>query len=141
MNQTLNKVTLIGFLGCKFKIHYFEPTKCVARGDLATHEIYFNTSNEKITRTQWHQLVLHNDWAVWAEKHLQKGDKLYVEGRIYTKYWQNKQGQQMQSTEIIVQRIIPLERVEQNKNVEQNIRNQEIENFEIPKNNEEEYPF
>ncbi|WP_372472966.1 single-stranded DNA-binding protein [Capnocytophaga sp. ARDL2] len=145
MNQTLNKVTLIGFLGNKFKIHYFEQKKSVARGDLATHDIHFNAQNEKITHTQWHQLVCTNDWAIWADKYLEKGDKLYVEGRIYTKHWQNEQGVHLQSTEIMVEKIIPLERTQPNVVNEQNTRNEQIKNFDVKKSienhDEEKAPF
>lgn len=103
MNGTLNKVMLIGHLGDDVKMHYFEGGNCIGRFPLATNEVYINKStNEKITSTEWHNLVVRNKAAEICEKYLSKGDKIYVEGRIKSRQWQTEDGQTKYTTEIQV---------------------------------------
>jgi single-strand DNA-binding protein len=103
MNGTLNKVMLIGFLGDDIKMHYFDGGNCIGRFQLATNEVYINkTTNEKITSTEWHNLVLRNKAAELCEKYLSKGDKIYVEGRIKSRQWQSEDGSAKHTTEIQV---------------------------------------
>ena len=103
MNGSLNKVMLIGHLGENVKMHYFEGGNCIGRFSLATNEVYVNkTTNEKITSTEWHNLVVKNKAAEMCEKYLSKGDKIYVEGRIKTRHWQTEDGTQKSLTEIQV---------------------------------------
>ena len=103
MNGTLNKVMLIGHLGDDVKIHYFEGGNCIGRFPLATNEVYINKqTNEKITSTEWHNLVVRNKAAEICEKYLSKGDKIYVEGRIKSRQWQGEDGSTKYTTEIQV---------------------------------------
>lgn len=103
MNGTLNKVLLIGHLGDDVKIHYFEGGNCIGRFPLATNEVYINKqTNEKITSTEWHNLVVRNKAAEICEKYLSKGDKIYVEGRIKSRQWQAEDGTTKYTTEIQV---------------------------------------
>ena len=103
MNGTLNKVMLIGFLGDDIKMHYFEGGNCIGRFQLATNEVYINkTTNEKITSTEWHNLVVRNKAAELCEKYLSKGDKIYVEGRIKSRQWQGDDGSTKHTSEIQV---------------------------------------
>lgn len=103
MNGTLNKVMLIGHLGDDVKLHYFEGGNCIGRFPLATNEIYINKqTNEKITSTEWHNLVVRNKAAEICEKYLTKGDKIYVEGRIKSRQWQGEDGATKYTTEIQV---------------------------------------
>lgn len=103
MNGTLNKVMLIGHLGDDVKLHYFEGGNCIGRFPLATNEIYINKqTNEKITSTEWHNLVVRNKAAEICEKYLTKGDKIYVEGRIKSRQWQGEDGSTKYTTEIQV---------------------------------------
>jgi single-strand DNA-binding protein len=103
MNGTLNKVMLIGHLGDDVKMHYFEGGNCIGRFPLATNEVYINKStNEKITSTEWHNLVVRNKAAEICEKYLSKGDKIYVEGRIKSRQWTTEDGQTKYTTEIQV---------------------------------------
>ncbi|MBB1192179.1 single-stranded DNA-binding protein [Flavobacterium sp. SOK18b] len=103
MNGTLNKVMLIGYLGDAIKMHYFEGGNCIGRFQLATNEVYINkTTNEKITSTEWHNLVVRNKAAELCEKYLSKGDKIYVEGRIKSRQWQAEDGSTKQTMEIQV---------------------------------------
>lgn len=103
MNGTLNKVMLIGHLGDDVKIHYFDGGNCIGRFPLATNEVYVNKqTNERITSTEWHNLVVRNKAAEICEKYLTKGDKIYVEGRIKSRQWQAEDGSTKYTTEIQV---------------------------------------
>lgn len=103
MNGTMNKVMLIGHLGDDVKMHYFEGGNCIGRFPLATNEVYINKqTNEKITSTEWHNLVVRNKAAEICEKYLTKGDKIYVEGRIKSRQWQAEDGSTKYTTEIQV---------------------------------------
>jgi len=107
MSGTLNKVMLIGHLGEDVKMHYFEGGNCIGRFSLATNEIYINKqTNEKITSTEWHNLVVKNKAAEICEKYLSKGDKIYVEGRIKSRQWQAEDGTPKYITEIQVTEFI-----------------------------------
>jgi len=101
MTGTLNKVILIGHLGDDVKIHNFEGGGCIGRFPLATNESYTNKqTNEKVTNTEWHNIVVRNKAAEICQKYLSKGDKVYVEGRIKTRKWQDDKGIDRYSTEI-----------------------------------------
>ena len=102
MSGTLNKVMLIGHLGDNVKIHYFDDSNCVGRFPLATNETYTNKqTNEKVTNTEWHNVVVRNKAAEICEKYLKKGDRVYIEGRLKTRKWQDDSGNDRYSTEII----------------------------------------
>lgn len=101
MSGTLNKVMLIGHLGDEVKMHYFEGGNCVGRFPLATNETYTNkATNERVTNTEWHNVVVRNKAAEICEKYLTKGDKVYIEGRLKTRKWQDDKGNDRYSTEI-----------------------------------------
>ena len=101
MSGTLNKVMLIGHLGDEVKMHYFEGGGCIVRFPLATNETYVNKqTNERVSNTEWHNIVVRNKAAEICEKYLSKGDKVYIEGRIKTRKWQDDKGMDRFSTEI-----------------------------------------
>ena len=101
MSGTLNKVMLIGHLGDEVKMHYFDDKNCVGRFPLATNETYTNKqTNERISNTEWHNIVVRNKAAEICEKYLSKGDKVYIEGRIKTRKWTDDKGAERYSTEI-----------------------------------------
>lgn len=101
MSGTLNKVMLIGHLGDEVKLHYFEGGDCVGRFPLATNETYTSKkTNERISNTEWHNIVVRNKGAEICEKYLSKGDMVYVEGRIKTRKWTDDKGIERFSTEI-----------------------------------------
>ncbi|MBC9794651.1 single-stranded DNA-binding protein [Sinomicrobium weinanense] len=103
MSGTLNKVMLIGHLGDDVKMHYFEGGNSLGRFPLATNETYVNRqTGERVTNTEWHNIVVRNKAAEICEKYLSKGDKIYVEGRIKTRQWQGEDGNTRYSTEIQV---------------------------------------
>jgi len=95
---------LIGHLGDEVKMHYFEGGNCIARFPIATNETYTNRqTGEKVTNTEWHNIVVRNKAAEVCEKYLSKGDQIYVEGRLKTRQWQGEDGQTRYTTEIHVQ--------------------------------------
>ena len=101
ISGTLNKAMLIGHLGDDVKIHRFEDGGCIGRFPLATNETYLNKqTNEKVSNTEWHNIILRNKAAEICEKYLSKGDKVYIEGRIKTRKWQDDKGLDRYSTEI-----------------------------------------
>ena len=103
MSGTLNKVMLIGHLGDEVKLRYFDNGGCIGRFPLATNESYISKqTGEQVTNTEWHNIVLRNKAAETCEKYLNKGDKLFVEGRIKTRKWQGDDGNPRYSTEIHV---------------------------------------
>lgn len=99
---TINKVILIGNLGDEVKTHYFDDKNCVGRFPIATSESYTNKqTGEKVTNTDWHNIVVRNKLAEICEKYLSKGDKVYVEGKLKNKQWE-QDGVKRYATEIIV---------------------------------------
>ena len=105
MANSLNKVMLIGHLGDEVKMHYFEGGNCIGRFPVATNETYTNKqTGERITTTEWHNVVVRNKLAELCEKFLSKGDRVYVEGRIKTRQWE-QEGVKRYSTEIQAQEM------------------------------------
>jgi single-strand DNA-binding protein len=103
MSGTLNKVMLIGHLGDDIKMHYFDGGGCVGRFPLATNESYTNkSSGEKVSQTEWHNIIVRNKAAEVCEKYIGKGDKIYIEGKLKTRKWQDQEGKDRYSTEIFV---------------------------------------
>ena len=101
MSGTLNKVMLIGHTGDDVKMHYFEGGNSLGRFPLATNETYTNrTTNERVSNTEWHNIVVRNKAAEICEKYLKKGDMVYIEGRLKTRKWQDENGLDRYSTEI-----------------------------------------
>ncbi|MDZ7848522.1 MAG: single-stranded DNA-binding protein [Owenweeksia sp.] len=102
MAGSLNKVMLIGNLGKDPEVKTFEGGNMLVRFPLATSETYTNRqSNEKVENTEWHNVVLWRGLAEVAEKYLQKGDKVFIEGRIKTRSWQDDKGEKRYSTEVV----------------------------------------
>ncbi len=100
MANSLNKAMLIGHLGDNVKMHYFDEINCLGRFPVATNETYTNKqTKERITTTEWHNVVVRNKLAQLCEKYLSKGDRVYVEGRIKTRQWE-QDGVKRYSTEI-----------------------------------------
>ena len=101
MSGTLNKVMLIGHLGDEVKMHHFEGGGCIGRFPLATNDSYTNKSTgEKISSTEWHNIVVRNKAAELCQKYLSKGDKVYIEGKIKSRKWTDDSGNERYMTEI-----------------------------------------
>jgi single-strand DNA-binding protein len=102
MAGTLNKVMLLGHVGDEVKVHYFEGGGAIGRFPVATNESYTNKkTSEKVVTTEWHNIVVRNKLAEICEKYLKKGDKVYCEGRIKTRQWE-QEGVKRYTTEIHV---------------------------------------
>jgi single-strand DNA-binding protein len=112
MSRSLNKVTLIGNLGNDPEVRSTTGGNRVATFSLATSRSWNDASGSKQEKTEWHRCVVWNtkssQLADIVEKYVKKGDKLYVEGRIEYRQWQDKDGQTRYSTEINVRELIML---------------------------------
>jgi len=112
VSRSLNKVTLIGNLGNDPEIRSTTGGNRVATFSLATSRTWNDASGAKQEKTEWHRCVVWNSkgsqLADIVEKYVKKGDKLYVEGRIEYRQWQDKDGQTRYSTEINVRELIML---------------------------------
>ena len=91
---------LIGHLGDEVKMHYFEGGNCIGRFPVATNESFTNRqTGEKVTTTEWHNVVVRNKLAELCEKFLSKGDRVFIEGKIKTRQWE-QEGTKRYTTEI-----------------------------------------
>ena len=104
----VNKVILIGNLGSDPEIRYLDGGSVVARFNIATSETYNNKSGEKIEQTEWHRIELWNALAKVAEKDLRKGNLVYVEGKIRTENWTDKEGQARTTISIMANNMTKL---------------------------------
>jgi len=108
MNALRNKVQLIGHLGNAPEIRTLEGGKKMAKFSVATNETYRNAKGEKVTETQWHNLVAFGKTAEIAEKYLTKGKEVAVEGKLTTRTYNDKDGKKMYFTEIQVSEFVML---------------------------------
>jgi single-strand DNA-binding protein len=99
--MSVNKAILIGNVGNDPEVRYLEGGTSVARFSLATSEVYKNKSGEKVTQTEWHNIVAWRHLAELAEKYIKKGRQLYVDGRIINRSWEDKEGNKRYTTEIV----------------------------------------
>ena len=106
----VNKVILLGNLGKDPEVRYLEGGIAVAKFSLATTESYKNKDGQKVEQTEWHNVVLWRGLAELAEKALHKGSTVYVEGRIRTRSWVDKEGVKKYMTEIMGDNISILTR-------------------------------
>jgi single-strand DNA-binding protein len=110
--QGLNKVSLIGNLGKDPEINVLENNTKVAKITLATTETYKDPSGAKQKLTEWHSLVAWRGLADLAEKYLKKGSSVYVEGKLRTRSYDDKEGRKIYVTEIQVEQLILLDKKE-----------------------------
>jgi single-strand DNA-binding protein len=107
MAGSVNKVILIGNLGRDPEIRSTQDGQRIATFTLATSENWRDrVSGERKERTEWHRIVIFNErLAEIAEKYLRKGSKVYLEGQLQTRQWQDQQGQQRTTTEVVLSRF------------------------------------
>lgn len=108
----LNKVTLIGNLGKDPETKTIDEKVTVTKFTLATTESYKDEKGEKHTATEWHNIVIWGKPAEIAAKYLKKGSKIYLEGKIKTRGYENKEGQKKYVTEIIAETFLMLDKPE-----------------------------
>jgi len=106
--MSVNKVILLGRIGKEPDVRYMTSGEAVANVSLATSERWKDKNGEKQEKTEWHNLVFYRKLAEIAGEYVKKGDQLYVEGRIQTRKWQTKEGQDRYTTEIIVDEMTML---------------------------------
>ena len=104
----VNKVILVGNLGKDPEIRHLDNGIAVANFSLATTESYTNKQGERVNQTEWHNIVLWRGLADVAEKYLKKGNSVYIEGKINTRKWEDKEGVTRYSTDIIADKMTML---------------------------------
>ncbi len=108
MKNLQNSVQLIGRLGIDPEVKTFDNGKSVAKFRLATKETYKNGNGEKVTNTQWHNIVAWNATAIFLKDYVSKGDEIALEGRLIHRSYEDKEGQKKYITEIVANEILPL---------------------------------
>ena len=97
----INKVILVGNLGKDPEVKTLENGAKVANFTVATSETYKNREGQKVTQTEWHNIVVWRGLAVIAQNYLHKGNQVYIEGKIKTRSWDDKDGVKRYTTEIL----------------------------------------
>jgi single-strand DNA-binding protein len=106
----LNKVMLIGNLGGDPEVRHLESGAVVAKFSLATNERYKDKAGELQSITEWHDIIMWRGLAELAERILTKGKMIYVEGKLTTRKWQDQQGQNRRTTEVVASNFYILEK-------------------------------
>ena len=107
--NSINKVILIGHVGNDPEVKYTPSGSSIACLSLATNEVWINADKEKKERVEWHSLIAWNKLADFATEYLQKGQLIYLEGRLQTRNYKDKDNIQRRITEVISTSITPLE--------------------------------
>ncbi len=146
MTASMNKVILMGNLGKAPETRTLESGVVMCRFPIATSETYKNRkSGKKTSHTEWHNVVLWRGLAEVAEKYLNKGDKILIEGRIRSRSWEDKESGQMRFiTEILVDQMQMIGSVKRNSNSTGfDMAQEPTESFiqESPIEQEEDLPF
>jgi single-strand DNA-binding protein len=108
MNTLRNKVQLIGNLGNDPEIINLESGKTLAKFSIATNESYTNNKGEKITDTQWHNVVAWGKTAQIIEKYVTKGKEVAIEGKLTSRSYETKEGEKKYITEIVCNELMML---------------------------------
>lgn len=101
MKYGINRVTLVGTVGDTPRVSERDGEAFVANFPLATTEAWKDKEGAEVKRTEWHRVVVWNKAAAIVQNHVSKGDALYVEGKISTNSWDDKEGNKHYSTEIV----------------------------------------
>jgi len=99
--MSINKVILVGNVGKDPEVRYLDSGVTVANFPFATSETYKNKNGEKVTTTEWHNIVIWRGLAEIVEKYVKKGSQLYLEGKIRTRSWDDRDGNKRYTTEIV----------------------------------------
>lgn len=103
--MSVNKVILVGRLGQNPEVRYTPSGAAVANFNIATNESWMDKSGQKQERTEWHRIVVWGKTAENCNQYLTKGKQVYVEGRLQTRQWQDKDGQTKYTTEVQAQTV------------------------------------
>lgn len=104
----VNKVILVGNLGKDPEVRYLEGGAAVANFSLATTETYKDRTGRRVEQTEWHNIVVWRGLAEIAEKYLKKGMQVYIEGKLRTRSWDDKDGNKRYTTEIVADNMTML---------------------------------
>ncbi len=108
MNALKNKVQLIGNLGNNPEIITLESGKKLAKFSIATNEVYKNSVGEKVTDTQWHNIVAWNKTADIIEKYITKGSEVMIEGKLTSRSYETNEGEKRYITEVVCNELLML---------------------------------
>ena len=109
MSGSVNKVILIGNLGKDPDVRHLENGATVANFPIATSENYKDRkTGEKVSQTEWHNIVVWRGLADITERYLKKGDKIYIEGKLRTRSWQDQDGNTKYTTEVVADNLTML---------------------------------
>lgn len=97
----VNKVILVGNLGKDPEVRHLDNGRAVANFSIATSESYKNKAGERVTNTEWHNVVLWTPLAEIAERFLKKGNQVYIEGKLTTRSWDDQDGNKRYTTEVV----------------------------------------
>jgi len=111
----VNKVILVGNLGKDPEVRHLEGGASVANFTLATTEAYKDKSGNRTEQTEWHNIVVWRGLAEVAEKYLKKGMTIYIEGKLRTRSWDDKDGHKRYTTEIVADTFTILSKKENNQ--------------------------
>lgn len=103
--MSVNKVLLIGRLGSNPELRYTPAGAAVATFNVATNENWTDKNGQKQERTEWHRVVVWGKLAQLCGEYLSKGRQCYLEGRLQTRQWQDKEGQTKYTTEVVAQTV------------------------------------
>jgi len=106
----VNRVMLIGNLGRDPDVQFLEGNIAVAKFPLATTETFKDRAGKLISQTEWHTIVLWRGLAELAQKYLHKGSLVYIEGRLRTRSWEDKEGNKKFATEVVGDNLIMLDK-------------------------------
>ncbi len=101
----VNKVILVGNLGIEPEVRTLENGTKVARLRVATSESYTNKEGVRVENTEWHTVTLWRQLAEIAEKYLEKGKQVYIEGKLQTRSWKDKEGNDRYATEVVADKM------------------------------------
>lgn len=110
----VNKVILVGNLGRDPELKYLEGNVARVNFSLATSDSYKDKNGNRVEQTEWHNIVMWRGLAESAEKYLKKGMQVYVEGKIQTRQWNDKDGNKRSTTEIVAESYQILQRRDSN---------------------------
>ena len=120
MSGSVNKVILIGNLGKDPDVRHLENGATVANFPIATSENYKDRkTGEKVSQTEWHNIVVWRGLADITERYLKKGDKVYIEGKLRTRSWQDQDGNTKYTTEVVADNLTMLGKAPDNSTASQ----------------------
>jgi single-strand DNA-binding protein len=103
---SVNKVILVGNLGADPELKYTPSNRPVCNLSIATNEVWKDKNGQKQERTEWHRVTVWGEPAEHCQKYLAKGRTVYVEGRLQTRSWDDKEGKKRYTTEVISDRVV-----------------------------------